>query len=134
MSTSRLLNAARHSSKRLPGSRAGATSPASTTLAAAAASAGAGGGPPACWSSWFLSFLPQAGAASNASASASRFMATEPSTLYTRAVESVEYLVIGAGVSGLSFANWVGGEVLVVEAEAEPGGWCRTERRAGFVW
>ncbi|HTM21429.1 MAG TPA: FAD-dependent oxidoreductase [Kofleriaceae bacterium] len=59
-------------------------------------------------------------------------------------MESVEYLVIGAGVSGLSFANWIAAEhaargrpapeVLVLEAEHEPGGWCRTERRDGFVW
>jgi protoporphyrinogen oxidase len=48
-------------------------------------------------------------------------------------------LVIGAGVSGLGFANWwrerhPGAEVLVLEAEAEPGGYCRTVVRDGFVW
>jgi protoporphyrinogen oxidase len=47
----------------------------------------------------------------------------------------VEYLVIGAGASGLGFANWIGDrEVLVVEAEDEPGGYCRTVVQDGFVW
>jgi len=59
-------------------------------------------------------------------------------------VESVEFLVVGAGVSGLSFACWMREaaaargarppELLVLEAEAEPGGYCRTVRRDGFVW
>jgi protoporphyrinogen oxidase len=59
-------------------------------------------------------------------------------------VEQVDYLVVGAGVTGLGFANAIRdralgrGEptprVLVVEAEAEPGGYCRTVTRDGFVW
>jgi len=54
-------------------------------------------------------------------------------------VDSVEYLVVGAGVSGLSFANWIraerpAAEVLVLEREAEPGGYCRTVVQDGFVW
>nr|HEX4313195.1 FAD-dependent oxidoreductase [Kofleriaceae bacterium] len=53
--------------------------------------------------------------------------------------ETVDALVIGAGVSGLSFANWyrerhAGARVVVAEAEAEPGGYCRTVARDGFVW
>ena len=44
-------------------------------------------------------------------------------------------VVIGAGMSGLSFANWWrGDDVVVLEAEAEPGGYCRTVVRDGFVW
>jgi protoporphyrinogen oxidase len=48
-------------------------------------------------------------------------------------------VVIGAGVSGLSFANgWrerhPGAHVIVLEAEPEPGGYCRTVVDAGFVW
>ena len=48
-------------------------------------------------------------------------------------------VVIGAGVSGLSFANWwrakrPGEEVIVLEAADEPGGYCRTVVRDGFVW
>ena len=54
-------------------------------------------------------------------------------------MDSVEYLVVGAGVSGLSFANWIraekpAAEVLVLEKEAEPGGYCRTVVQDGFVW
>jgi protoporphyrinogen oxidase len=48
-------------------------------------------------------------------------------------------VVIGAGVSGLSFANWwrerhPGAPVVVLEAEPEPGGYCRTVVQDGFVW
>jgi len=48
-------------------------------------------------------------------------------------------VVIGAGMSGLSFANWwrarhPGAAVVVLEAETEPGGYCRTVARDGFVW
>lgn len=48
-------------------------------------------------------------------------------------------VVIGAGVSGLGFANWwrerhPGAPLVVLEAEAEPGGYCRTVVQDGFVW
>jgi protoporphyrinogen oxidase len=48
-------------------------------------------------------------------------------------------VVIGAGVSGLSFASWwrerqPGAPIIVLEAEPEPGGYCRTVVDAGFVW
>src|SRR5690349_9030274 len=59
-------------------------------------------------------------------------------------MESVEHLVIGAGVSGLSFACWAREEaaargaappeILGCEAEAEAGGYCRTVEQDGFVW
>ena len=50
-----------------------------------------------------------------------------------------DYVVIGAGVSGLGFANWIRerdatARVLVIEREEEPGGYCRTVIRDGFVW
>ncbi len=50
--------------------------------------------------------------------------------------ENVDYLVIGAGVTGLAFANFAprGSRVLVVERQHEPGGYCRTVHRDGFVW
>lgn len=59
-------------------------------------------------------------------------------------MEHVDYLVIGAGMSGLGFANWIRAEaaqrgrpaptVRVCEAADEPGGYCRTVVEDGFVW
>ena len=50
-------------------------------------------------------------------------------------MERTRYLIIGAGVSGLAFADWLGvDDYLIVEAEDEIGGYCRTIRRDGFVW
>jgi protoporphyrinogen oxidase len=53
--------------------------------------------------------------------------------------ERADVIVIGAGVSGLAFANWwrdrtPGRGVVVREGEAAPGGYCRTVTRGGFVW
>ena len=50
-----------------------------------------------------------------------------------------DIVVIGAGVSGLGFANWYrakypNANVIVLEREAEPGGYCRTIVQDGFVW
>jgi len=49
---------------------------------------------------------------------------------------SKKTIVIGAGMSGLSFANWwgPGEDTIVLEAADEPGGYCRTVVRDGFVW
>ncbi|MBI1946484.1 MAG: FAD-dependent oxidoreductase [Deltaproteobacteria bacterium] len=59
-------------------------------------------------------------------------------------MEQFDFVVVGAGVSGLSFANWAREEasrlgrasptILVVEREREPGGYCRTVKRHGFTW
>jgi protoporphyrinogen oxidase len=54
-------------------------------------------------------------------------------------LEVVDTLVIGAGVSGLGFANWwrqlrPDARVLVCEADSEPGGYCKTVTKDGFVW
>jgi protoporphyrinogen oxidase len=56
----------------------------------------------------------------------------------------VTYLVVGAGISGLSFANAIRSEagrrgkpeadLLVIEAQDAPGGYCKTVKREGFVW
>ncbi len=52
-----------------------------------------------------------------------------PTTLETR------FLIVGAGATGLAFADWLEGEdYLVVERESEPGGWCRTVVQDGFIW
>ena len=50
-------------------------------------------------------------------------------------MERVRHLVVGAGVSGLAFANFVeGDDYLVCEAADEPGGYCRTVKKDGYVW
>lgn len=44
-------------------------------------------------------------------------------------------LIIGAGISGLSYANFCGhDDYLIIEKEQEPGGYCRTIKKDGFVW
>ena len=54
-------------------------------------------------------------------------------------VEDVDVVCIGAGVSGLGFANFYrelvpAARVLVLEADEAPGGYCKTVEQAGFVW
>ncbi len=54
-------------------------------------------------------------------------------------IEKAEVVCIGAGVSGLGFANaWrerhPTDRVVVLERESEPGGYCRTVEQDGFVW
>lgn len=59
-------------------------------------------------------------------------------------MEHHTYLVIGAGISGLSFANALREEaaargcpapdLAVVESDLEAGGYCKTIRQDGFVW
>lgn len=47
----------------------------------------------------------------------------------------VQYLIIGAGVTGLSFASKVNKkDYLIIEKEKEVGGYCRTIKQDGFVW
>lgn len=47
--------------------------------------------------------------------------------------KKVKYLIIGAGISGLTFANYVK-DYLIIEKEPEVGGYCRTIKRNGYVW
>ena len=50
-------------------------------------------------------------------------------------MDRTKYLVIGGGMSGLSFADWVpGDDYLVMETLNELGGYCRTIKQDGFVW
>ena len=54
-------------------------------------------------------------------------------------MDSCDVLVVGAGISGLGFANWwrerePNARILVCEADAEIGGYCKTVMRDGFVW
>lgn len=43
-------------------------------------------------------------------------------------------LIIGAGVTGISYANFTTNNFLIIEKEKEAGGYCRTIKRNGFVW
>lgn len=49
-------------------------------------------------------------------------------------INYVKYLVIGAGISGLTFANYCKGDYLIVEKENEVGGYCRTIKSGEYVW
>lgn len=49
-------------------------------------------------------------------------------------MQNTKYLIVGAGISGLTFANYCNGDYLIVEKENEPGGYCRTIRKGDFVW
>lgn len=43
-------------------------------------------------------------------------------------------IIIGAGVTGLSYAMFHGGDYLILEKDDAVGGYCRTTKRNGFVW
>ncbi len=50
-------------------------------------------------------------------------------------MEAVRTLIIGAGVSGLATAAALADtDYLVLEADTEIGGYCKTVKRDGFVW
>lgn len=49
--------------------------------------------------------------------------------------DKTKCLILGAGVSGLAFANNIDSDdYLIIEKESEPGGYCRTTRKDEFVW
>ena len=47
---------------------------------------------------------------------------------------NTKYLIIGAGISGLMFANIKKDNYIIVEKESEIGGYCRTIYKDGFIW
>lgn len=46
----------------------------------------------------------------------------------------VKYLIVGAGISGLTFANYIKNDYLILEKEFEVGGYCRTIKKGDFIW
>ncbi len=49
--------------------------------------------------------------------------------------ETTRFLVVGAGISGLAFADWAASDdYLIFEADDEVGGYCKTVVQDGFVW
>jgi len=46
----------------------------------------------------------------------------------------IKYLIIGAGISGLTIANFLKEDYLIIEKENEIGGYCRTIKKGDFIW
>lgn len=50
-------------------------------------------------------------------------------------VVKIKYLVLGAGISGLTFAEQKASkDILIIEKEERPGGLCRTFYKDGYIW
>lgn len=49
-------------------------------------------------------------------------------------MKKVKHLIIGGGISGLTYANYAKGDYLIVEKEDRVGGYCKTTKRNGYVW
>jgi len=51
-------------------------------------------------------------------------------------MERARYVIVGGGISGLAFADWLGegADYQLFEAAPELGGYCKTVRQDGFVW
>lgn len=49
-------------------------------------------------------------------------------------MKKTKYLIIGAGISGLTFAYYAKDNYLIVEKENEIGGYCRTINKSGYIW
>lgn len=45
-----------------------------------------------------------------------------------------KYLIIGAGISGLTFANYCKGDYIILEKDSEIGGYAKTIRNNNYVW
>ena len=43
-------------------------------------------------------------------------------------------IIIGAGVTGISYAGFTSNDYLILEREKEIGGYCRTIKRGGYIW
>lgn len=45
-----------------------------------------------------------------------------------------KYLIIGAGISGLTFASYCKEDYLIIEKDSEVGGYCKTHYNKDYVW
>ncbi|HIP27386.1 MAG TPA: LPS biosynthesis protein, partial [Flavobacteriaceae bacterium] len=43
-------------------------------------------------------------------------------------------IIIGAGVTGLSYANFTKNDYVILEMDSEIGGYCKTIKQDGFIW
>ena len=48
--------------------------------------------------------------------------------------KKVKNLVIGAGISGLTFAKYIDSDYLILEKDSEVGGYCRTIKNDNYIW
>lgn len=47
----------------------------------------------------------------------------------------IDHLIVGAGMTGLAYANFIDSDdYLILEKDSEIGGWCKTVEQDGFVW
>ena len=52
-----------------------------------------------------------------------------------RNMKEVKDLIVGAGISGLSYANFCGhNDYLILDKDSEIGGYCKTIKQDGFTW
>lgn len=49
-------------------------------------------------------------------------------------MRKVKYLIIGAGVTGLTSANYLKDDYLILEKESTIGGYCKTIKKGDFIW
>lgn len=49
-------------------------------------------------------------------------------------MRKIDTVIIGAGVSGLAFANFYDGDYLIFEKDHQPGGLCKTYYSGDYVW
>lgn len=48
--------------------------------------------------------------------------------------KNIKYLIVGAGISGLTFANKIKEDYMIIEKENQVGGYCRTIKKGDFIW
>lgn len=49
-------------------------------------------------------------------------------------MNKIDCLILGGGITGISFANFYKGDFLILEKESELGGYCRTTLVGDYVW